>query len=101
MPEPPPSWKLFRWYASHLPRMNGRQTKFLAVVLCHADFDDGTAKLLWKTIADESGMSESTVARAQHELEELGLLAHDKTWRGPRQGANRYRLRLETLGCQN
>ena len=97
----PPSWRLFQWYMSHLPQLNGRQSKFLAVMVHHADFNEGSCFLSWNTIAREAGMSQSTVARAQRELESMGLLSHRSTWRGPRQGANRYRLRMESLGCQN
>ena len=91
----PPSWRLFKWYVAHLPKLNGRQAKFLSVLLAHADFNAGTCFLSWETIAREAGMSIATVARAQAELEAQGLLSHRRTWRGPRQGANRYRLNLE------
>lgn len=91
----PPSWRLFLWYFRHLPSLNGRQAKVLAVLLRHADFEAGTCFLSWATIAREAGLSLATVGRAQAELEAKGILSHTRNWRGPRQGANRYRLHLD------
>lgn len=91
----PRSWTLYRWYVRQLPNLNGRQAKVLAVLLRHADFNAGTSFLSWKTIALEAGLSLASVGRAQAELEAKGLLSHQRTWRGPRQGANRYKILFE------